>query len=204
MANFEAHTQQEHQLALGQYLPNDRLFAAKNYSDTNLFKLLTGIAGEFKRVDEIFQSVWDGTNILTTQDIQYIRLWEGALGIPDESFLQTESLSLDDRRNQVLIKLRSLGVLTEQDFKNLATLLGISINIVHGIDVLYPPYTAPFIPMANAKFARFTMIIQGPNLDISSYPPYSVPFIPVSVKSQLTTLFDIVKPAMVTIIYQNS
>jgi hypothetical protein len=39
-----------------------------------------GLAGEFKRVDDLFQSVWDGTNILTTNDVNYMSLWEGAVG----------------------------------------------------------------------------------------------------------------------------
>lgn len=204
MANFEAHTLQEHQQALGQYLPNDRLFAAKNYSDTNLYKLLTGIAGEFKRIDEIFQNVWDGTNILTTVDLEYIALWESALGLPDNSFTETTSLDLEDRRNQVLIKLRSLGVLTEQDFKDLALLLGVSITIKRGSDTLYPAYAVPFTPQRNAKSAKFTWIIQGPDLDLASYPPYAVPFTPSAPDSVLRNLFEVLKPSMTTLIFQNS
>lgn len=203
MASFQAHTLQEHQQALGQYLPNDRLFAAKNIQGKNLFKLLMGLGGEFQRVDAIFQSVWDGTNILTTNDVNYIELWEGFVGIPDNIFTQTSSLTIEERRQNILIKLRSLGVLTEQDFIDLAALLGVAITIKHGIEFAYPPYTPPFIPMSSYG-ARFVWIVQGPDLDIASYPEYSVPFFPSAPVSQLSSLFEILKPANTILIFQNS
>lgn len=204
MSKFQAHTLDQHQQALGQYLPNDRLFQAKNIRGKNLYKLLMGLAGEFQRVDEIFQSVWDGTNILTTNDLNYITLWEGFVGIPDSVFTQTTSLTIEERRSNILVKLRSLGVLTAQDFIDLAAILGVTITVIPGIEVAYPPYTPPFVPMANAKSARFTWIIQGSNLDVASYPPYSVPFIPTAPASQLRSLFELLKPAMTTLIFQNS
>lgn len=203
MTQFQAHTLEQHQQALGQYFPNDRLFAAKNIKGKNLYKLLMGLSGELQRMDEIFQSVWDGTNILTTIDPNYMTLWEGFVGIPDTVFTQTTSLTINQRRQNVLIKLRSLGVLTEEDFIDLAALLGVSITIKHGIEVAYPPYTPPFIPISSYG-ARFVWIIQGPNLDMASYPPYSVPFIPSSPDSQLSELFQILKPANTILIFQNS
>lgn len=203
MPQFQAHTLEQHQQALGQYLPNDRLFAAKNIKDKNLYKLLMGLGGELQRMDEIFQSVWAGTNILTTIDPNYMAMWEGFVGIPDNVFTQTTSLTIEQRRQNVLIKLRSLGVLTEQDFIDLAALLGVTITIKHGIEVAYPPYIPPFIPMSSYG-ARFIWIIQGPDLDIASYPAYSVPFTPSSPDSQLSELFQILKPANTILIFQNS
>lgn len=203
MTNFQTHTLEQHQQAIAQYMPNDRLFQAKNIKDTNLYKLFLGLGGEFTRVDEIFQNVWDNTNILTTNDLDYIAKWEAAVGIPDDIFLNTSSLTLEERRNNILLKLRSLNCLTEQDFINLAALLGKIIVIKHGIDVAFPPYTPPFAPIKNAKSARFIWIIQGEDLDDASYPPYSVPFYPSTPSSQLRNLFEVLKPAMTTLIYQN-
>lgn len=185
-------------------MPNDRLFQAKNVKGTNLYKLFLGLGGEFTRVDEIFQNVWDNTNIITTNDLEYISRWEAVVGIPDDCFTQTISLSLEKRKEQILVKLSSLGVLTAQNFIDLAALLGVTITIIPGIEVVYPPYTPPFVPMMSSKSARFTWIIQGPNLDVASYPPYSVPFYPSAPVSQLRGLFEILKPAMTTLIFQNS
>ena len=201
MPNFQAHTIEEHQQALGQYFLNDRLGTNKNITGSNLYKMFMGLAGEFQRVDALFQSVWDGTNILTTQDINYIELWEGAVGIPNFYFTQTTSLLLDDRRQQILIQLRSLGVLTKQDFIDLAALLGYTITIQQGIDVLYPPYSVPFIPMGNESQARFVMIVFGLGGLLTDYPPYDVPFIPSNPGSQLQILFNILKPSNTIILY---
>ncbi|MFT6151383.1 MAG: hypothetical protein ACJAY9_000772 [Flavobacteriales bacterium] len=202
MVDFQAHTIEENQQVLGQYFLNDRTATNKNIAGSNLYKMFLGLAGEFKRVDDLFQSVWDGTNILTTNDPNYMALWEGAVGIPDDIFVGTSS-DIEERRKNVLLKLRSLNVLTEQDFIDLAAILGQSITIKHGIEVAYPPYTPPFIPIRNSKSARFIWIIQGENLDLASYPPYNVPFFPSSPSSQLSGLFEALKPTMTTLIFQN-
>jgi hypothetical protein len=202
MVDFQAHTIEENQQVLGQYFLNDRTATNKNIVGSNLYKMFLGLAGEFKRVDDLFQSVWDGTNILTTNDPNYMALWEGAVGIPDDIFVGTSS-DIEERRKNVLLKLRSLNVLTEQDFIDLAAILGQSITIKHGIEVAYPPYTPPFIPIRNSKSARFIWIIQGENLDLASYPPYNVPFFPGSPSSQLSGLFEVLKPKMTTLIFQN-
>lgn len=201
MPNFQAHTVEEHQQALGQYFLNDRLGTNKNIIGSNLYKMFMGLAGEFQRVDALFQSVWDGTNILTTQDINYIELWEGAVGIPNSYFTQTTSLSINDRRQQILIQLRSLGVLTEQDFIDLAALLGYAITIQQGINTLYPPYSVPHLPLGNEKEARFVMIIYGLVGTLKDYPPYDVPHFPRNPASQLQTLFNILKPSNTIILY---
>lgn len=204
MNNFQAHSLLENVDALAQYLPNDKLFAAKNFDGTNLRKLLTGLGGELTQVDQIFQSVWDGTNILETTDLDYMAAWESAVGIPNTYFTQTTSLTLDERRQQVLIQLRSLGVLTEQDFIDLAALLGQTITIEHPVDMLYPPYSVPFIPYSSEREVRFIMIIKGLSFDMGAYPPYTPPFIPQNPASQLQILFNILKPANTIIIYLNS
>jgi len=200
MTEFQAHSLEDNASALAAYLPNDKLFASKNIDGTNLRKMLKGLGGEMTRVDQIFQSVWDGTNILETTDPDYMNAWEAAVGIPNTYFPQTTSLLIDDRRQQVLIQLRSLGVLTQQDFIDLAALLGYAITIQQGINMLYPPYSVPFIPMRNENDARFIMFVSGLGT-VSAYPPYSVPFLPQNPGSQLQTLFNILKPANTIIIY---
>lgn len=203
MSKFQAHTLDQHQQALGQYLPNDRLFAAKNIRGKNLYKLLMGLAGEFQRVDAIFQSVWDGTNILTTQDVNYIALWEGFVGIPDCCFTQTTSLTIDERRQQILVKLTSLGVLTAQDFIDLAALLGVTVEITSGINVGVFPMIFPIPFFANPKAARFTMIVYMPaSLAPTSTFTLTFPFtLSSGGSSVIECLFNELKPAMTSIIY---
>ncbi len=200
MAEFQAHSLEDNTSALAAYLPNDKLFAAKNIDGSNLRKMLKGLGGEMTRADQIFQSIWDGTNIVETTDPDYMSAWESAVGIPNTYFSQTTSLSIEDRRQQVLIQLRSLGVLTAQDFIDLAALLGYTITIQQGINVLYPPYSVPFIPITNERDARFIMFVNGLGT-ASAFPPYSVPFLPQNPGAQLQTLFNILKPTNTIIIY---
>jgi len=204
MAQFLAHKIEEHADAIGNYFFDGKLANAKQINGSNLRKLFYGLAGQNSYVDQIFEEAWKNTNILTTDNIDYIRLWEAAVGIPDNVFIDTESLSIDDRKNQVLLKLRGLGTLTEQDYIDLAALFGVAISITHPIDNLYPPYNVPFTPFGSAKQARFTMIITGNGLATDNFPPYSVPFTPTKLYSEVRELFDIIKPANVKHIYYNS
>ena len=203
MPNFQAHTVEEHQQALGQYFLNDRLGTNKNIIGSNLYKMFMGLAGEFHRVDALFQSVWDGTNILTTNDPDYMALWEGAVGLPDHCFNQTASLSIDERRNQVLIKLRSLGVLTEQDFIDLAALFGYTVEISNGTEYGVFPMTFPFTFFNNVGQARFTMIVNMPtSLAPTSVFPMTLPFtLSDGGGSILECLFRELKPANTIIVF---
>lgn len=202
MAEFQAHTLSEQADIIVQYLPNDPLFAAKLIENTNLRKLFYGLSGEFNRVDQIFQSVWEGVDILTTNDLNYIIAWEGAVGIPDAVFLQTATLTINQRRQQILIKLRSLGVLTAQDFIDLAALLGYTITIQQGITYGTFPLTFPFVFFENTKAARFTMIVNLPtSLNPHSFP-LTFPFILSDDDGNIIeTLFNILKPANTKIIF---
>lgn len=203
MPNFQAHTVEEHQQALGQYFLNDRLGTNKNIAGSNLYKMFMGLAGEFQRVDALFQSVWDGTNIFATQDINYIELWEGAVGLPDNCFTQTTLLSLEERRNQVLIKLKSLGVLTKQDFIDLAALFGYTIEISNGTKYGVFPMTFPFTFFNNPGEARFTMIVNMPtSLAPTSVFPMTFPFtLSDGGGSILECLFRELKPANTSIVF---
>lgn len=201
MTGFRAHTLKEHTRALAQYLPSG--INAKINPNSNLYKLLNGLGGELTRIDELFEDTFKQLDILTCDNSEYMSLWETLVGLPDNVFPRTDNLTIAERREQVLLKLRGLGALTEQDFIDLAKLLGIDITIEHGIDNLYPPYSVPFYPMSEVG-ARFIMFVRGNNLFNAEYPPYSVPFIPTAENSSLTSLFEKLKPAMTKILFINN
>lgn len=202
MTGFEAHTLEQETDAMARYLPNDKLFAAKNFDGTNLRKLLIGMNGEVTYVDQIFESVWSGTNILTTTDPDYMAAWEAAVGIPNTYFTQTTSLTIEQRRQQVLIQLRSLGVLTSQDFIDLAALFGYVITISNGIMYGTFPMMFPFTFFGSKTDARFTMVVNAPtSLDPFTFPmTFPITFSPDQ-GNILETLFNILKPANTQIIF---
>ena len=200
MNNFKAHTVEEQATALAQYLPNDKLFSGKNIEGDDLRNLLLGFGAEIQRIDELFQIVWDNTNILTTNDEDFIKLWESAVRIPDHCIPLAKTI--EERKANILLKLRSLGVLTAQDFINLGNLLGFNITITPLSDLKYPPYPVPFIPVGEGF--RFVAIVKGDNIVTEFYPPYDVPFIPIKLNTIIQCLFDELKPAMTRFIYMNN
>ncbi len=202
MSLFNAKTQQEETDALAQYLPSDKIFNSKSFDGSNLRKLLTALGGELSRIDQLFQNVMDGLNLLTTTDLDYIRLWEGAVGIPDESFPDTESLGIEARRTHILIKMRSLGVLTEQDFVDLALLLGYVISIENGTLYGVFPLSFPIAFAPSIKTARFLMVINAPASLTGAYSfPIAFPVIFSTGNNIISSLFNILKPANTRILF---
>lgn len=200
MDNFDIKTLQEQTFIATSYLPNDKFFNAKNYQDSGLYKLIKGISKSFKDVDDLFTKDWNNLSILTCNDEEFLSLWESSVGIPDNIFKKTEGLTIEERRNQVLTKLRSLGVLTIDDMRALVDLLGLNATINNGKKMVSPPYIPPFVPMSSDG-ARYVIMIKSNNFDTSSAPPYIPPFVPKGTSSILKNLFEAIKPSNVQLLF---
>jgi uncharacterized protein YmfQ (DUF2313 family) len=96
-----------------------------------------------------------------------------------------------------------LGVLTEQDFIDLAAIFGYTIEISNGIEYGTFPLIFPFTLFANPKQARFTMIINMPtSLAPTSVFPLTFPFTFSSGGgSVIECLFNNLKPANTSIVF---
>lgn len=120
--------------ALANYLPNSDLFEGKNIDGSNFRDMLEGLAGEFFRAQGYlvtFENDYypDDTELLLSN-------WERAFGIPDLCFSGTGTL--EERQRDLIVKIASLGVQTNQDFIDLADLFGITVAITAFED---PPLT---------------------------------------------------------------
>jgi len=112
------------------YLPSGDSFKAAKDESSNLRRMLLGFAEEFFRMEtEIaaFVNEWfpDTTETLITN-------WESAVGIPDSCF--PIGATLQERRNNVILKLSSLGIQTSSDFEIFAERIGQDIKVRSGID----------------------------------------------------------------------
>jgi len=183
---------------LASYLRNDRLHQAKNINGTNLRKLLLGLA-------EGLLDFNNNLNIYTNEaDIRkatnLIEEWERTFGIPD-CCLKNEG-TLQERRNNILIKLAGLqGTLIEQ-FEYVINLLGYSgIQVIAALDFITYPLRYPF-PYFTEEQALFTIyIILPPELSPTVYPlPYPIPY--NSIISKLECIFNKLKPANVKLVWQ--
>lgn len=137
------------------YLPDGRLFAAKNIEGSNLRKLYTAFSYEYGRLQNKIYEISFEDDLSNT--VNLINEWEKALQIPDDCFSNTTTMA--QRRKQIVAKFALMNITTEQDWIDLAWFFGFRIKIEYGIQ--YNTFTMKF-PLYFAgsnKAARFTMII---------------------------------------------
>src|SRR5574343_440466 len=125
---FNTYSLEDHTNSLVAYLPGGDLFSAKNEQSSVLRRLFAGLAVQIKLADDTMNEITYHHDINCTVDL--INEWESALGIPDECFPGTGTI--EERRQQVLIKLSSLGVSTAKGFIDLGALFGFQVMIPSG------------------------------------------------------------------------
>ncbi|UCF50244.1 MAG: DUF2313 domain-containing protein [Thermoplasmatales archaeon] len=181
------------------YLRNDKLFRAKNIPNSNLRKLFVGLALEIARSENILQEISNQYDPLKTTKL--IEEWEKALGIPDACIPIKNTI--DERREFILLKLRSLGVSTKEGFEDLGLLLGFNITVTAGQDSLTFPFTFPFI--LTDLNPRWIMYVSGDSSFTGGVFPYTFPFTFGADKTEiLRCLFQKLAPTPVKVIFNFS
>ena len=169
---FKAHSLEAQAQSLANFLPNGSLYSGKNVQTSVFRSLLRGLAHCLKDAESLLITFDDELDI--SQTTAFLESWEKTLGIPDECFDTNVSIAV--RRQQVLIKLAALGVQTVDDFKNLALIYGIEIEIDGGIIHGSFPFTFPIIFFDTVKEARFTMVVFYEVAQAYTFP-YTYPLI---------------------------
>lgn len=184
---------------LARYLPGGRAFGSKFVPTSNLRLLLRGLAEEIFRVDESVRTF--RSDIVPDQTEFFIEDWEAALGIPDACFAGTGTDT--ERRRDIVTKLAALGIQTADDFENLASKFGITVEViaggVHGIF----PFEFPFFLFPSEKAARHTIIVNFLSIPSSTFFfPYTFPIIFENPgPAIIECLFRKLKPANCDIIF---
>lgn len=155
------------------HLPIGGVFEAAHEEDTTFRALLEGIGVEYFRTEENIFDVCQEMDPQVTDDL--LPEWERSVGIPDDCF--STSGDVDRRIQAVLLKLGGFRVQTEQDFIDIAALLGQTIEIEPGAVSGAYPMSYPGIYLGGVKGARFTMIVHFPDAENTNYPQeYPVPY----------------------------
>jgi len=192
------HSLNEHARSLADYLPNGRMFEAKNINDSNFRQLILGLSGELFTAEGYLVTLEqeyfpDATNLFLSE-------WEQALGIPDDCF---DGLGDNNtRRRDIIVKLSALGVQTADDFVTLAATFGKTVTVIPLSDEAFPPLPVPFIPVSLPE-GRFIIVVTGVDL-VSGVPPYDVPFDLIVGESVLECLFTKQIPGNCNLIFRNS
>lgn len=183
---------------LAQYLPNDPLWASKNVADSNLRKVLIGLASQFIRFRDKVDEIYDEYDPTITTNL--IGEWEKVVGIPDGCLTNTGTLA--QRRLNILLKLAGINVSTAKQFETVAAILGFAIRVETGVDTSTLPLSLPFILMS-AEEAPFIIIV---TVDESLKPqglPLTLPFtLTDGTPDLLDCLFQKLKPANTKLIFR--
>ncbi len=136
---------------LASHMPTGRLWESCFLSNTNLGTLIKALSLEFYRMTLRADTFINEIDINKTE--QLITEWEKSVGIPNDYFLNTASLSM--RRIQIELVLGNFGgVQLSEDFVRVAALLGYEITV-----------SAPGNP---------ELLING-NMELGDPPAYWVP-----------------------------
>lgn len=185
---------------LAHYLPQGKLWTAKNIEGTNFYNLLLGLAEILRDTDILIENFKDQFFPQNTTD--FIEEWEAAVGIPD-GCLKVAS-NIETRRINVLGKLASMGAVTEEHWINIATVMGLEITIEAFIDVSVFPDTFPiFLSGPPEEDIYITLItIVGGDSDVNVFP-YTLPLtFEEDITSSFKCIINSIKPAHVNVIYQ--
>lgn len=186
--------------SIANFLPPGIMFEGGKIEGTNLRKLLTGLAVELFRSEDLLKQFTE--EFLPDCTVLFLDEWESALGIPDDCFLGTGTN--DERRRDILTKLAALGIQTAQDFVDLASIFGITVEVQGGVEVGNVfPFTFPMLLFFNsAKEARFTIVVTFLEDAANAFPlefpiSFGDPIIGL-----LECLFTKLKPANCDIIFK--
>jgi uncharacterized protein YmfQ (DUF2313 family) len=146
---------------LAHFLPQGRVFASKFVEGSNTRRTLIGFAKSLVIVNALVSRV--ASEFFPDTTTELLGEWEALVGIPNGFFNGQGDLAT--RRVHVLALLRAQGVQTEQDFIDLAALLGVTITIEHGgvSDLQLLPLDVPFLPAVNFLNVNFIWrcVVQG-------------------------------------------
>jgi len=191
-------TKEQQTNILAQYLPDDRLHCAKNVPDSNLRKLLEGLACAWLDERNIINRLFDQYNPEFTTD--FITEWEGFVGIPDECFGNTGTI--EERRQNILLKLAGVNVTTAKQFEEIAAILGFTVIVKSGVDESTLPQTLPFLLISGDE-APYTIVVDTIDQLPPAVLPQTLPFIlgagPLDI---LRCLFEKLKPANTQVIFK--
>lgn len=138
---FKSKTIEQQTSTLQSFMPGGRPFLACGIDQSNMRRMLTGLAVEMKRSEDLMNDITYEHQI--DQTTLLIEEWEKALGLPDPCFPFGNSLA--ERRKACILKLGAYGTQTTKDFIDVGALFGLNITITVGgcYGILPFPCTLP-------------------------------------------------------------
>jgi len=195
---IEKRTQQEQARILANYLRDDKLHEAKNQENSNLYKILIGLAEGWLDFRENANDVVDNYNI--NNSLLLIEEWEQMVGIPDNIF--DISGDIETRKRNILLKLAGSKAETKEQFERIGKILGFDIQVEPAFKYSRFTYTFPVL-LLNEGSSPFVILV---NINKSLKPNgFSFKFtFKFSIDSAdiLKLFFNKIKPSNTIIIFR--
>lgn len=196
---------------LQRHLPTGIAWDAYRIPGKRFYKLFSAFASLFNLMSEALCNLVAELNPFTTD--QMIGEWERAVSLPDPCL--PKAITLEERRSWVVWRLSKRRWTTAQDWKDLASLFGLEIQITPGWYVQQPQlfeYRFPmgfdrfpklgrfrvYIDVIGADFAGFEYGAPGVNANVG----FPIPFGSTDDKlNELMCIIDRIRPANVVVIW---
>lgn len=156
MLNFKAKDQNTEARLLARHMPDGAVWENKYNQDSNIGKLILGLASEYLRLSFLIENIMDEIDINKTNDL--ILEWQESVGIPGDCI--DADGTLEEKRQNILLKLNNYGgVQTAQDFVDLAALFGFTASLSNGVYNGTFPLGFPIRFFDSRKAAVHTIIV---------------------------------------------
>jgi len=201
---FIEHTQEQQADILAQKLPDGEFWQAKYDTRSTLYKLLFSMGLELLRIEQGLNYTYDELHITNCQDM--ITDWETEYGMSGGCFDSAiRSGTLEERIENILIKISADGTNTAEQFENIAAKLGVNVKVYNGTEpeIFTFPFTFPVFLSDTVRNTRYIIYVQWLDQQPSVFPfTFPITFGTLA-QSILICFFNKLKPANCKIIYIN-
>lgn len=204
MPTFTVHNQRQQADIIASKIPDGKAWADKYIDGTVMRNLLIGYGLEFMRLEGNLNYTSDELSLIRTQDL--INDWEVEYGIAKSCFADQEASTLEARINNILIMIAANGTSTEEQFENIALLLGLNVDVEPGHSLLTKfTLTFPFTFFSDVVDARYTIVVTFLDALEAAEFTHTFPFVFGDTRvGLLKCFFNILKPANCQVIYKTS
>jgi hypothetical protein len=187
------------------HLPRGVAWLAARVPGKNLYKLWVSFSDAYEDAVEAMCKLPVELNPYTTTEL--ITEWEAAVGLPDACLPAATTLA--ERRKYVIFRLSKRRWTTEQDWKDLAELFGLTITVTPGWRVQKPalyPFCYPKSYLYLERLGRFHVFIDVDGGCGDDGYAYDYPHTYGSGErcELFKCIIDKVKPANVVVIWNNT
>jgi hypothetical protein len=200
---FSEISKEDNTRALAAHMPIGKLWEKSFDINSNLGKLIDGLAEEFYRSCVAVSNISNEMRINETTEL--LPEWEDSVGIPSDIF-ETLATSIEDRRKNIQYLFTNFwGVQTASDFERVAGYYGYNVEVEPATKKLtFPLYFPIFFSTSKSVKNTIVVIYESTEGGNSYFPLYFPYYFSDGGIAFLIELFRILAPANVEVKFVNS